>query len=137
MDPDFLFYILIGFAAQLVDGALGMAYGLISSTCMMALGLPPVTISASVHAAEVFTTAASGLVHFSFRNIDRALFVRLVFPGMIGGACGAYLLTSFPADAVKPFIAIYLAAMGVIILYKAIKKKERNSVPESPPLSRV
>lgn len=91
-------FILIGFAAQLVDGALGMAFGVICNTLLVAvLGVPPATASARIHVVEIFTTGASGLSHLFHRNIDWPLFLRLLIPGVIGGVAGAYVLTSLHA----------------------------------------
>jgi uncharacterized protein len=92
---DLLLFAAIGFAAQLVDGAIGMAYGLTATTVLLSLGVTPATASASVHAAEVFTTAASSLSHWRFGNVDKSLFRSLALPGTIGGVVGAYVLTAF------------------------------------------
>lgn len=91
-------FIGVGFAAQLVDGSLGMAFGLISSTLLISLGVPPAAASAGVHIVETFTTAASGTSHIAHRNIDWRLFRRLVLPGVLGGAIGAYALTQVDAE---------------------------------------
>ena len=105
-------FILIGFAAQLVDGALGMAFGVICNTLLVAvLGVPPATASARIHVVEIFTTGASGLSHLFHRNIDWPLFFRLLVPGVIGGVLGAYVLSSLHADSVKPFVLAYLVAI--------------------------
>ena len=86
-------FIAIGFTAQMVDGALGMAFGVISSTLMVSvMGVPPSRASAGVHLVEVFTTAASGISHVLHKNVDWKLFARLVVPGIIGGVIGAYVL---------------------------------------------
>lgn len=130
MIDDLLLFVAVGFAAQLVDGAIGMAYGATATTVLLNLGIPPATASASIHAAEVFTTGASGIAHWRFGNIDGALFRRLVVPGMIGGATGAYLLTSIPGDAIRPFISAYMLAMGAVILWKAVRKA---AAPAEPP----
>ncbi len=116
---DVLFYVAIGFAAQIVDGAIGMAYGITATTVLLSIGVPPATASASVHAAEVFTTAASGAAHWRLGNIDRRLVLRLMIPGMIGGAIGAYVLVSVPAHVIKPWVNVYLLALGGYILFKA------------------
>jgi len=89
LPPDLLSYIAIGFGAQLVDGALGMAYGITASSLLLGLGVPPAITSATVHAAECFTTGASASAHRAFGNIDRALFKRLMLPGVAGAAIGA------------------------------------------------
>jgi uncharacterized membrane protein YfcA len=119
--PDFLLHVGIGFAAQLVDGALGMAYGVTASSLLLGFGIPPAITSATVHAAECFTTGTSALSHHAFGNIDRNLFRRLLLPGMIGAAIGAYLLVSIDGDLLKPWIAVYLLLMGVVILLKAFR----------------
>lgn len=121
MDSEFLIFILVGFAAQLIDGALGMAYGVISSSVLLSIGVPPAAASAAVHASEVVTTGISGASHAMFKNIDHRLFVRIVIPGIVGGVIGAFLLTSLPADSIKPFVAVYLLAMGLLILRKALR----------------
>lgn len=119
--PELLAYIAIGFAAQLIDGALGMAYGISASTLLIGLGVPPAVSSATVHAAECFTTGTSALSHHAFGNIDRQLFRRLLLPGVLGAAAGAYLLSSLDGDALRPWIAGYLLLMGVVILVKAFR----------------
>ncbi|KTE33498.1 MULTISPECIES: sulfite exporter TauE/SafE family protein [unclassified Sphingopyxis] len=114
-------FILIGFAAQLVDGALGMAFGVICNTLLVAvLGVPPATASARIHVVEMFTTGASGLSHLFHRNIDWPLFWRLLIPGVIGGVLGAYVLTSLHADVVKPFVLGYLVLIGVWLLIRGL-----------------
>jgi len=121
LPPDLLTYIAIGFAAQLVDGALGMAYGVTASSLLLGFGVPPAVSSATVHAAECFTTGTSAVSHHAFGNIDRRLFRRLLLPGILGAAVGAYLLTSIDGDALKPWIAGYLLLVGGVILLKAFR----------------
>jgi len=120
MWEDVLLFIAVGFAAQMVDGAIGMAYGVTSSSVLLSLGVPPATTSACVHAAETFTTAVSGASHWKFGNVDRKLLVRLAVPGMVGGALGAYVLTNIDGDAIRPFISAYLLLIGVLIVWKAV-----------------
>lgn len=115
----FLWFVLVGLGAQLIDGALGMAFGLLSSSILLGLGLPPAAVSASVHTAEVFTTGASGVSHLVMHNVDRRLFFRLAIPGMVGGATGAYLLTRLPGELVRPFVYAYLLVLAVVILLRA------------------
>jgi uncharacterized protein len=118
---DILPFIAIGFAAQVVDGALGMAFGVISSTAMVGvLGVPPAIASQRVHLVECFTTASSGISHLLHRNIDKKLFFKLLIPGLIGGVLGAYVLSSIDASVVKPFVLIYLAGIGVYILWRGL-----------------
>jgi uncharacterized protein len=126
---DFLLFAVVGFLAQIVDGALGMAYGVISSTVLLSFGVPPAAASASVHAAEVFTTAASAGSHAVNRNVNWKLFAPLAFGGCIGGALGAFVLTSIDGAAIKPFIVAYLAAMGALILYRAWRSRSPRPFP--------
>ena len=121
---------LIGFAAQLVDGALGMAYGQISSTLLISLGVPPAAASAGVHAAETCTTAVSGISHIAHRNVDWKLFVRIAIPGVIGGILGAYVLTSIDAGTAKPFVLAYLTALGVYLFYRGIMHRHTERTPK-------
>jgi uncharacterized membrane protein YfcA len=115
-------FVGIGFAAQLVDGALGMAFGTINTTLLVsAMGLPPAAASASVHAVETFTTAASGLSHAYHRNVDWKLFPRLAIPGVIGGVLGAYVLSNITAGVARPFVMAYLALIGLYLIYCALK----------------
>lgn len=130
MDADFIFFLVVGFGAQLVDGAIGMAYGLTATSVMLAMGTPLSVASASVHAAEVFTTGASGLAHWRLKNVDFSLFRRLVIPGMIGGALGAYVLSATPGDRLRPFVSVYLLGMACVILYKALRHAPPEGVPQ-------
>lgn len=122
-------FILIGFAAQLVDGALGMAYGQISSTILISIGVPPAAASAGVHTAETFTTAVSGISHAAHGNVDWRLFTRLVVPGVIGGVLGAYVLTSVDGTVAKPFVLTYLAALGLYLFYRGVMHRHTERRP--------
>lgn len=114
-------FIAVGFAAQLVDGALGMAFGVICNTLLVAvLGVPPALASQRVHVVECFTTATSGISHLLHGNIDKRLFFRLLLPGMAGGVTGAYLLSSIDAGVVKPFVLLYLSAIGILLLVRGV-----------------
>jgi uncharacterized membrane protein YfcA len=124
-------FILIGFAAQLVDGALGMAFGVICNTLLVAvLGVPPATASARIHVVEIFTTGASGLSHLFHRNIDWPLFFRLLIPGVIGGVLGAYVLSSLHADVVKPFVLGYLVLIGIWLLIRGLLYPPKIAKPK-------
>lgn len=124
-----MLFLLVGILAQAVDGALGMAYGVISSSVLLAVGVPPATASASVHAAEVFTTAASATSHVAHRNIDWRLFLPLMVAGVIGGILGAYVLAGVDGDIIKPFVILYLAVIGIWILWKAGHEVKPRRLP--------
>jgi uncharacterized protein len=133
MEDLFYLFLMVGFLAQLVDGALGMAYGVVSSSVLLAFGVPPAAASASVHAAELFTTAASAGSHAWHRNIDWKLFRRLAPVGIAGGVLGTYILTAIDGSVLRPFVAAYLGLMGVYILYRGI----RGVAPRIEPASSV
>ena len=122
-------FIAVGFAAQMIDGALGMAFGVISNTLMVGvLGIPPALASQRVHIVECFTTATSGISHLLHGNIDKKLFFRLLIPGVIGGVLGAYVLSSLDASVVKPWVLIYLAGIGIYLLQGADPRKVVGTV---------
>ena len=122
--------IAVGLLAQAIDGALGMAYGVTSTTFLLTAGASPAMASASVHIAEVFTTGASGISHAKLGNVDKKLFLRLLVPGIIGAVLGAILITQIDGKAMKPFISAYLLVMGVYILSKVWRAiRVRNSEP--------
>lgn len=140
LTSEFLFFLVLGFLAQLVDGALGMAYGLIATTVLLSIGTPPAFASASVHAAEVVTTGLAGASHVWHKNVDWSLFKRLAPAGIAGGIVGAYILTELPENIVKFFITIYLIGMTVMILRRAranktvegTKAQREKKVPTMP-----
>lgn len=122
-DGQFWLFCLAGFIAQIIDGALGMAYGVSCTTFLLQLGVPPAVASASVHTAEVFTTGVSGLSHLYMKNVDKKLFIRIALPGILGAMLGAFLLSNvLKGDVVKPFISVYLLVLGIIILIKSFKE---------------
>lgn len=126
-DESFYWFILAGFIAQMIDGALGMAYGVSCTSLLLWFGIPPKLASASVHTSEIFTTGVSGLSHIRFDNIDKRLFFQIVITGVIGAVLGAYLISSFfDGDIVKPYISGYLLLLGLYILSKAFKKKAKD-----------
>jgi uncharacterized membrane protein YfcA len=126
---DLLAFIAVGFAAQLIDGALGMAFGVISSTLLLSLGVAPAAASAGVHTVESFTAAASAISHVAHRNVDWRLLGRLVFAGMIGGVLGAYVLSSVAAETARPIVLTYLAAIGVYLVWRGIKYPPHEREP--------
>ena len=130
-DPSVLVpFILVGFAAQMIDGALGMAFGQISTTMLVILGVPPAAASAGVHTVETFTTAVSGVSHVAHRNVDWALFGRIVIPGVIGGITGAYVLTQIDAAVAKPLVLGYLMALGAYLLHRGITHEHIEKQPK-------
>jgi len=122
---EFWLFVIVGFFAQVVDGALGMAYGVTSNSMLLGLGVAPAISSASVHFAEIFTTLISGFSHLKLGNVDKSMFKRLVIPGIIGGVLGAYLLTQIPSGIIKPIIGVYLGLMGIRILLKVFHSNGR------------
>ena len=123
MLEDLLVFAAVGFAAQMIDGAIGMAYGLSATSVLLTLGVAPATASASVHAAEVVTTGASGLAHWRLGNVRRALVLRLAAPGVLGGVIGAYVLVGMPTAPVRVFVGLYLLALGGVVLLKALRPR--------------
>lgn len=126
---------MVGFAAQLVDGAIGMAYGLIGTSTLLYVGVPPATASASIHAAEVFTTFVSGISHWKFKNIDFDLVKRLAPAGMLGGGIGAFILaTNEEHQIMRIMIAAYLLIMGGVVLLRGLRKfSDGHVLPKNIP----
>ncbi len=140
IDSSILLYILAGFTAQMIDGALGMAYGLTASSFLLSVGVPPAASSASVHASEIFTSGVSGLMHLKFGNVNSKLFKTLLIPGVLGAILGAYLLTSLENYnyILKPIISSYTLFLGILIIFKALKKdKIREKIKRIFPLALV
>ena len=115
-------YALVGLGAQMIDGALGMAYGVSSTTFLLSAGVGPSAASASVHIAEMFTSGLSGVSHLKFGNVNKKLFKSLLFTGVLGGMLGAFLSTQIDGNILKPYISGYLLIMGIVIIRKALKK---------------
>jgi hypothetical protein len=120
----------VGLLAQTVDGALGMAYGITSTSFLLATGASPAVASASVHIAEVFTTGVSGISHIKFGNVDRRLFLRLLLPGMVGAVSGAWVVSTVDAAVIKPIVSAYLLLMGLYVVSKIFQKiRTRHEAP--------
>ena len=131
LNDTFYQFILVGLAAQIIDGTLGMAYGVSCSTFLLNLGVAPRIATAAVHTAEVFTTAVSGLTHLRFKNIDKKLFFRLTITGVVGAVIGAYLISEvFDGKVIKPYIAAYLLVLGIVILIKGIRSRKKKEEKE-------
>ncbi len=138
IDSYFLLYILAGFTAQMIDGALGMAYGITATTFLLSFGITPAASSASVHASEVFTSGVSGLMHLKFRNVNSKLFRSLLVPGVLGAILGAYVLSSFEnySYLIRPAVSVYTFLLGAIIIFKALNKDQvRRKIKRVFPLA--
>jgi uncharacterized membrane protein YfcA len=107
-----------------------MAFGQISSTMLIAFGVPPAAASAGVHTAETFTTAVSGISHVAHRNVDWRLFLKIVIPGVIGGVLGAYVLTQIDASTAKPLVLTYLTALGLYLFYRGVMHRHTERTPK-------
>ena len=130
-DPSaLLIFVAIGFAAQLVDGALGMAFGVISSTLLVSMGVPPATASAGVHTVESFTTGVSAISHVAHKNVNWRLFARIVIPGIFGGILGAYVLTQVSAETARPIVLAYLLAVGLYLLWRGVMHRHTEREPK-------
>jgi len=123
---------LVGLAAQLIDGALGMGFGVTSASLLLAIGFVPASASATVHMAEVVTTLASGAAHWRLGNSDRRVTLALALPGSVGAFGGAVFLASIPADLARPFISIFLFGLGVAILVRFHQQSVRRIIPRKP-----
>lgn len=145
-NKDLIGYLVVGLFAQMVDGALGMAYGATATSFLVSIGVTTMNASASIHIAEVFTTGASGLSHLKFGNVNKKLFKNLLIPGIIGAVLGALILsllekgTLFSEDDVKKYIRpvtmVYTMILGIIVLRKAlIKVAPKNKITKVTPLA--
>lgn len=134
--PDFLLFVLGGFIAQMIDGSLGMAYGVSATSFLLSFGVSPAASSASVHTAEIFTSGVSGLTHLRFQNVNKKLFKSLLIPGMLGAIAGAYILSSLEEYnyIIRPLVAVYTLILGLAIIRKAVlmqirKRRKTKNVP--------
>jgi hypothetical protein len=133
LDSNFVKYVLVGGIAQLIDGALGMAYGVSVTTFLLSIGIPAITpavASASMHASEVFTTGASSLVYMRFRNINKKMFKLLLWPGIIGTIVGVFTVSYLGKEyfkILKPLVSFYTLILGVLIIAKAVNFKLKKS----------
>lgn len=128
LDKNFPWMLLAGFLAQLVDGALGMGYGVTSATILLSAGVNPAAMSGSIHTAEMFASGASGYSHYKFGNVNKKLFKALVIPGVVGAILGAILLSKYgdtQTPYLRPIIACYTMLLGIRILWNAFKKQQK------------
>jgi len=125
-NPMFWSAVAVGLLAQIIDGALGMAYGITSSSFLLAAGAPPALASGATHLAEVFTTGISGVSHLKMGNVNKKLFFSLLIPGIVGALIGTYILSQIDGKTLKPFISAYLLVMGVYVFSKAFRHIKAN-----------
>jgi uncharacterized membrane protein YfcA len=121
MTTEFFLLFAIGFLAQIVDGALGMAYGVITNAALLSIGLAPAQASALVHTAEIFTTSASAASHIYHRNVDWRFVLRLGVPGVLGAILGAWILSNVDVTQARRYVYVYLLIMGGYILWRAVR----------------
>ncbi|WP_144463634.1 sulfite exporter TauE/SafE family protein [Siminovitchia fortis] len=126
---------IVGFLAQLIDGALGMAYGISSTTLLLAFGIAPAVASATIHLSEVATTAASGIAHFKFGNVDKRMLYRLIIPGSIGAFAGACFLSHLPGEIVRPYISAFLLLLGFYVVFRFLFKFKNSETKEARTIS--
>lgn len=135
MGQEFWNYAVIGFLAQIVDGTLGMAFGVIVSSSLLAFGATPAFASAAVHTAEIATTGVSALSHVWHGNVDRRLLARLATGGVLGGVFGAYVLVDLlPKKFVRPLVTIYLLGMALLIFERMLRRRARAARVSAAPL---
>lgn len=132
MTIDLLLYAAIGFAAQMIDGAIGMGYGVIASSVLVASGMPPAMASATVHVTKIPTGIASGLSHWKFGNIDWPVCRRLILPGIAGGIVGASVIALLPLHVIRPLAALYLGLMGAVMILRAMRWRRQPVTSVEP-----
>lgn len=129
LDTTFWLFVATGFAAQFVDGLLGMGYGVVTQIVLMGTGVPLAAISSSIHTAEMFSAGASGYSHYRFGNVNRKLFKILLIPGVLGAIAGAALLSWLGneyASLIRPILAAYAMILGIRILSRAFAKSQQK-----------
>ncbi|WP_341896444.1 sulfite exporter TauE/SafE family protein [Ferrovibrio terrae] len=132
MDFDLVLFVGVGFAAQLIDGAIGMGYGVIASSVLIATGMPPAVASAAVHVTKIPTGIASGLSHWKFGNIDWLVCRRLILPGIVGGIIGASVIALLPIHVIRPLAALYLGLMGIVVILRALRWRQNLAIDAAP-----
>lgn len=132
MTIDLLLYAAIGFAAQMIDGAIGMGYGVIASSVLVASGMPPAVASATVHVTKIPTGIASGLSHWKFGNVDWPVCRRLILPGIVGGMIGASVIALLPLHIIRPLAGLYLGLMGVVMILRAMRWRRQPVASADP-----
>ena len=133
VNPDFYWFLGAGFVFAMIDGAIGMSYGVTSTTFSLSMGIPPASASTAVHISEILSNGIAGFMHYRMGNINKKLFKLLLIPGIIGAVLGAYLLSSLEeyAQYTKPLISVYTLILGIVILRKSgvlkLKKKPNQT----------
>lgn len=127
--PTFYYFLIAGFIFAMIDGAIGMSYGVTSTTFALAMGIPPASASTAVHVSEIMSNGIAGWMHFRMKNVNMRMFWRLVIPGIIGAVLGAYILSSLEhySHYTKPVISLYTLILGIVILRKAFKVNNKRT----------
>jgi hypothetical protein len=127
--PVFYYFLAAGFVFALIDGAIGMSYGVTSTSFSLAMGVRPASASMGVHLSEIMSNGIAGWMHYRMGNINWKLFKLLLIPGIIGAVAGAYLLSSLEhySQYTKPVVSLYTLILGIVILSKAFKRKPVKS----------
>jgi uncharacterized membrane protein YfcA len=132
-------YSIVGFTAEVINGALGMAYGLTTTTMLLSSGIAPAFALIIVHIIEVFTAGSSGFIHYKVGNVNKKLLKHLLLPGILGAVSGAFTLYSFQqyGNIIKPAVCVYTLILGVVIILKALKKvnSKKNRIKKIFPLA--
>jgi len=128
INPIFYWFLLGGFIFSMIDGAIGMSYGVTSTSFSLAMGVPPASASMGVHLSEILSNGIAGWMHYRFGNVNWKLFKLLLIPGILGAVTGAYLLSSLEhySNYTKPFVSLYTLILGGVILSKALKPKAKG-----------
>ena len=137
--PTFYYFLIAGFIFAMIDGAIGMSYGVTSTTFALSMGIPPASASTAVHVSEILSNGIAGWMHFRMKNVNMRMFWMLVVPGIIGAVTGAYILSSLEeySHYTKPVISLYTLILGIVILRKAFKvngKRVVNKIKKVIPL---
>ncbi|MFC0514843.1 TSUP family transporter [Mucilaginibacter angelicae] len=129
IDPIFYYFLGAGFVFAMIDGAIGMSYGVTSTTFSLSMGIPPASASMGVHLSEILSCGIAGWMHYRMGNINWKLFKLLVIPGIIGAVTGAYLLSSLEHYSMytKPVVSVYTLILGIVIFRKAFNTQKKKS----------
>ncbi|MEQ7801281.1 TSUP family transporter [Pedobacter sp. ASV1-7] len=133
LHPTFYWFLIGGFIFAMIDGAIGMSYGVTSTSFSIAMGVPPASASMGVHLSEILSNGIAGWMHYRFGNVNWKLFKLLLIPGIIGAVTGAYLLSSLEhySHYTKPVVSLYTLILGLVILSKAYKVSRKNTIKQS------